>query len=131
MGEGVASMVGEVRVVGNSFSDYVHGGNLSMPNNTPREYTPEEVRDMLIKRIHTIVDYWANDSRTPGTKEKIEGAAFTILSLLDGCHLELPGFTVSPNPHPEDKQYHIERGENWFPENVSLGVLHEFFHNRG
>ena len=95
---------------------------------TPREYTAEETRDMLIKKIHALVNYWDKETRVTDTREKLSGLAFSILSTLDGGQMGLPGFVVSPNPHPTDKQYHQDQGENWFPDGVDLGVLHEFYH---
>jgi hypothetical protein len=102
-----------------------------MSDNTPREYTAEETRDMLLAHIHRMVDYWHKESRVTDTREKLSGLAFSILVALDGDAASLPGFVVSPAPHPTDKDYHREQGENWFPTGVDLGVLHEFFHNHG
>ena len=79
----------------------------------PREYTADEVREMLLSHIHGLCGYW----RTCKTdQDRLEALAFSILVALDGGSLALPVFAVIPMPHEDDKLYHIENGENWVPE---------------
>lgn len=99
-----------------------------------REYTEEEVRASFLEAVRDIVQYWENESRT-APSEKPSGVAFSILVLLDGGHGFMPGFVVAPSPHPDDKEYNREHGENWFPENHEsntkcdiAGALHELYH---
>lgn len=40
--------------------------------------------------------------------------------------VNLPQFKVIPNPHSTDKDYHIDHGENYYPDDVG-GVLHELY----
>jgi hypothetical protein len=94
------------------------------------EYTPEEVRERFIESVRSIVDYWEHVPNPYGTRES--GVAFSILSMLDGCNGGLPGFVVAPAPHPDDKQYYIDHGENYYPEAPEVkcdiaGGLHEHF----
>lgn len=104
-----------------------------MPTNSneePREYTSKEVTEQFMQHIATMIDYW---DRTPGhsSREKLEGLAHSILCALDGCSAHLPGFLVVPYPHPDDKEYHIENEENWFPENHEAevnGALEPYLH---
>ena len=50
---------------------------------------------------------------------------FSMLVLLDGG-TELPGFSVTPDPHESDKEYNQEKGRNWFPDDAEIaGCLHE------
>ena len=86
---------------------------------------------MLLKKIHSLVDYWHKETRVTDTREKLSGLAFSILSTLDGGGDGLPGFTVTSTPHSSDKDYAKEQGENWFPEGVDLGCFHEHFHQAG
>lgn len=81
----------------------------------PRQYTTEEVRDMFLKQVRDLVDYWETESRFKTSREKLEGLAFSIMSTIDGCSLTVPGFVLAPSPHPDDAAYHREQGENWFP----------------
>lgn len=55
----------------------------------------------------------------------MEGLVHSILVILDGNDgSSLPGFVVSPYPHPDDQAFHLEEGENWYPPFVDCGTLH-------
>lgn len=96
-----------------------------------REYTPDEVREKVIDHVRDCVRYW--ETLPDKTQhERLDGLAFSILVMLDGGVLGLPGFQVMACPHPDDKAYHQENGENWFadvPENKHdiAGCLHEIY----
>jgi hypothetical protein len=95
----------------------------------PRAYTTDEVRRMFVQNIKNRVNYWA-DSKGNTEKEKLSGLAFSILVMLDGGS-DLPQFHVVAAPHPDDKNYDIENGDNYF-ENVEdgegiEGCLHDLF----
>lgn len=115
----------------------------------PREKTPEEVRTQLYRAMDDVVRYWAQQPLTEDDFQRypegtdpaiVRGHAmlFTAFSTLDGSSVGLPRFIVAPNPHPEDKAYCEENGEDWFPENHLLegyikadlgGSLHEHWHS--
>lgn len=99
-----------------------------------REKTTEEVREEFLDHVRYLVSYWDRIEKET-TKEKLSGLAFSILSALDGCSAGLPSFIVAPCPHPEDKQYHIDNDEDYYPENHDVdvkcdiaGCLHELFY---
>lgn len=95
----------------------------------PRAYTPEEVRDTLLNSIRETAKYWAEQpNKTP--LEIANGVAFSILATLDGCQVGCPGFSLKVAVHEDDKQYHKDRGENWYKNGQSLGCffLHDHFH---
>jgi len=103
-----------------------------------KEYTKEEVREQFLDHIRMMVDYWDSIPKET-TKEKLSGLAFSILTALDGCSADLPSFIVAPLSSPEDKQYHIDEDENYYPENHEIegkikcdiaGGLHEFFYKK-
>lgn len=106
---------------------------------TPREYTKEEVTERFLNHIRTMVNYW---DRQPdkSSEEKLEGLAFSILVMLDGCSLGFPGFIVAPLPCEEDKDFCInEEKINYFPQNHEIedkincdiaGGLHNLFYNK-
>lgn len=96
-----------------------------------RPYTEAECRSMLLDHVRTLVLYWSgeigNVPHEKSVKDRLDGLAFSLLVMLDGG-TELPGFKVIPDPHPDDRQYHIDEGENWWPDDVDLaGGLHEVF----
>ncbi len=87
----------------------------------PRELTTEEVRNQFLSHVRFMIDYWERETRATTSKQKLEGLAHSILVTLDGGS-GLPAFIVAPNPHPDDQQFRIEEGEDWFPENHTLKV---------
>jgi hypothetical protein len=95
----------------------------------PRAHTTEEVRTKFLDHVTMMVRYWET-VQTGGdktTRERLEGLAFSMLVMLDGASSGLPKFIVQPDPHPSDRQYHIDQGENYFPEDDCdiAGGLHE------
>lgn len=103
-----------------------------------RELTEEEVRAALLDNIWGIIGYWEKVDGKDGPKtvrDRISGAVFSVLVTLDGGSMGLPKFIVAPDPHPDDREYHQDQGEDWFPENHDSDVvcdlsggLHELFH---
>lgn len=87
-----------------------------MSQPSPREFTPEEMRDQLIDAIWSSIDYWDAEDRQPTARGKLSGLAFSILCLLDGvgCQLEF-GCDLVPGVHPGDKVEFISEGKNYYP----------------
>lgn len=81
----------------------------------PREYTKEECQEMFLRHIWETVEYW-DTVNVLTTRERLEGLAHSFLASLDGCSGGCPGYSVIPMPHFSDKEYHKERGENWYPD---------------
>lgn len=73
-----------------------------------------------------VAKYWGEHG---DTKEKAaDGAVFSMLSLLDGCKMELPSMDVVLRPHPEDKPYRISEGEDYYIDGQVINaeaMLHE------
>lgn len=94
-----------------------------------RVKTEGEVREEFLDQIRSDIHYWNNQNERD-CKGKLEGLAFSMLLTLDGS-TSIPGFQVIPNPHPDDKQYHIDNDEDWYPDDVDIaGGLHEYFHKK-
>ena len=101
-------------------------------NSKPREYTDEEVREKLIKHLWSVLDYWLYETRTPDLRGKMEGLMFTILSTLDGSSMAVPGFSIIPSVHEDDKEHHKKFGENWYNDERDIGgYLHELLNKYG
>ena len=101
-----------------------------------KQYTKEEVMGMFMDKVWSMVDYWNELEDKKTTRERISGTVFSLLAMLDGAG-EIPSFIVAPSPHPEDKQFHIDENESYFPENHLLetklkcdlgGSLHDTFY---
>ncbi len=90
-----------------------------------RAYTQAEIQTMFLENAKEIVRFW---SKVEGksTKEKISGAIFGVFTVLDGESAEMPGFSVIPHPHKDDKAWYQGMGVNWYPDDVDIaGDLHE------
>lgn len=83
----------------------------------PREYTEEEVREKFLKTIWGYIGYWERENRALTSKDKMEGLAHSILSMLDGSNIDLPAWILAPLPHKSDKLFHVVNEENYFPYN--------------
>ena len=93
-----------------------------------RPYTKKEVREKFLKQIRCIVDYWASQD-DHSVKDCCDGVAFSILNIFDGTSGGLPAFDIIPSPHPDDKAFSQEEGENWFEPIVINDdcMLHELY----
>jgi hypothetical protein len=95
----------------------------------PRRYTEEEVRTMFLNTCWSYIDFWDQESTATTCRKKLEGVVFSILAMIDGSNGNFPGMVMTPNPHPDDKSYKRDRGENWFPDKGDIaGSLHEHFY---
>jgi hypothetical protein len=73
--------------------------------NRPRQLSTEEVRDHFLKSVWHTIHCW---QRLEGSNnERIEGAVFSVLAMLDGSAIDLPGFVVAPE--------HIETSRSSVP----------------
>lgn len=96
----------------------------------PRAYTKEEVREDFLYTIRSLPKYWANVDNGYTTEEKIEGAFHSFLSLLDGCS-SFPCFDIVLRPHPDDKDFHIGEGSNYYEDGMAINddcLLHKLFY---
>jgi hypothetical protein len=96
-----------------------------------RAYTKEESRKIVLDHIRALVRYWDSLPDKP-SKEKLEGLAFSILTMIDGDSM-LPSMDIVLRPNPADQAFHKGHGENWFKDCLILNddcALHEFFHER-
>lgn len=87
----------------------------------PRQKTEEEVRKEFLAHVRHLVEYWHDvDDRDP--KDKLNGLAFSIMSAIDGCSVDLPAFILAPFPHKDDKKYNVGKKKNYYPENNKSNV---------
>lgn len=111
---------------------------------TPHELNYAEIQENFLDRLAEMVRYWHDlpeerfaEATVDPAYYRMSGLVFSILATLDGAAMALPGFIVAPSPHPDDKQFHIDNGENYFPDNSEAephirgdiaGGLHEHWH---
>lgn len=72
------------------------------------------MREIFLDECIGIADYWLNIADCKTDKEKVEGAIFSIMNIFDGTS---GGFQCAVDlvlrPHPDDKKFHVDEGENW------------------
>lgn len=86
-----------------------------------RPYTQEEVQYLFLEQVQKAVQFWKGSTVSEGTK--LEGVALSILGILDGTSVHLPGFIVAPNPLPCDTEYYRDLCTKWYPENHAVEYL--------
>lgn len=92
----------------------------------PRPYTEAEAVQLYLERFRRIAKYWAEVPNQTDL-ERCQGAVFSILTLIDGATI-VPGLILTPNPHPDDKEYFEAEGQNWFEPGMKLNPgWHEMF----
>lgn len=99
------------------------------------ELTDKECRKRFLKTVWCYIDSWDKSSTATTSRKKLEGLAFSLLALLDGCDDDLPAFIVAPIGDHTDPEYHKKRGESWWPTNSDIqaqadmgGFLHDDFY---
>jgi hypothetical protein len=91
----------------------------------PRAWTEEEIREKFFKQIKLILSEWRSYPNKTEL-ERINGIIFSIMAMLDGSSIDIPAFKVIPMPHEDDKEYHVKKGENYYPDDVDIaGSLHD------
>jgi hypothetical protein len=102
----------------------------------PEQYTEDQVREKFIENVWMLIDWWDKETRVENPRGKLEGLAHSFLVMLDGGG-SLPKFIVSPDPHPDDKEFHKKEGESWYPQNHKAsiscdisGCLHEMLYRK-
>lgn len=78
-----------------------------------RAYTVDEVRQNILSHVRAMVKYWATQPLGKNTTERLDGLAFSLLVMIDGCS-ELPAMDLVMRPHPDNERFKREEGENWY-----------------
>ena len=97
-----------------------------------RAYTKEEVKDEMLDYFKALARYWSSQGNITDL-EKCEGVAFSILVALDGCSMSLPSIDLVLRPNPEDKDFLIGEGENWYENGMAINnncTLHDEFYKK-
>jgi len=81
---------------------------------SPRAYTSDEMRDIFIAAVRDAAAYWASlpetdkaTGREMSIRNRCDGVAFSILSLMDGSTLNMPPVDLVFRPHEDDKDYRL------------------------
>ena len=85
-----------------------------------RAKTAEEARKDLFESIRVLVGYWSRQD-VPELK-KLEGVAFSILNIIDGTSGDLPSLTLTLSTHPDDRQYAIDNGDDYYEDGMMINA---------
>jgi len=95
----------------------------------PRPYTTEEAVNNLMEGVVHNVRYWQTQPNCGTMEDRVEGVAFSILSMLDGSQIDIPPFSLMPDVDEDYVDDCIENGDNYYnPDTVISTMLHERFH---
>lgn len=92
--------------------------------------TSEELQQRLLYHFRSLAKYWAKQ-HPDSAEDACNGMAFSVLTFLDGCTGDMPSVELIARPHPDDKQYHIDNGEDWIEDGTVIntgGYLHELYY---
>lgn len=81
---------------------------------------------MFIEEALGVAAYWGKEAKTP--EDAADGAVFSLLSLIDGCKMDMPLMDIVLRPHPDDKAYCIDNDEDYFIDGMCINdevMLHE------
>jgi hypothetical protein len=96
-----------------------------------RRKTADEVRDEFLSCVRAVASYWATLPGEHTPQDRCDGVAMGILSLIDGV-ASLPAMTLTVDPADGDKEYDIERGQDWYEPGTAFNTdcyLHDlYFH---
>ena len=97
-----------------------------------KELNRNEAQKEFLRHVRVMIDYWENNIQDMPSQKKLEGLAFSILTALDGCALDLPGYAVIPICSKKDIKSYIAEGQDYYEEFTNekgccdiAGDLHE------
>lgn len=90
--------------------------------NAPRAYTSGEVTEQLMETIAHNIHYWQTQPNCGTMEDRVSGVVHSLFAILDGRTLPLPAFDLVPAPCDGDKEYHVEKGENYYDPEASIST---------
>lgn len=94
---------------------------MSTASNDAHEYTKEEIRTQFIQEVGVRTNYWIDKHKDntmlthKDLKESVEGAVFSVLTLIDSGDGILPHFALVPMGHPDEVKEAKAHGLDWYP----------------
>jgi len=98
----------------------------------PKAKTPEEIRGDFLDTCRGLADYWASDAIQGSytCHERLSGLLHSILCIFDGVSMGMPAFDIVASPHPDDKEYFRDEGEDWIEPGTVINdcMLHDLLY---
>ena len=85
-----------------------------------RPLTKEEMRTRFLDTLRVYAESVKNNDMEPD--DKVDAIIFSILAIFDGVAgaPEYPAVDLVLRPHPDDKQYDIEEGEDYIVDGMTI-----------
>ncbi len=101
-----------------------------------KQITEKEAREMLLEAVRALAEHWAGvtDPYYADMRMRLDGFTHSLLCMFDGVSGTMPcAIDLVLRPHPDDKQYNIDRGEDWIEDGMCINDchLHEMFKRLG
>jgi hypothetical protein len=96
-----------------------------------KEITKELARELFLTLVRGAAATWAGYD-LPDELERCNGVVFNVLNVIDGNTGAFPALDLVVRPHPDDKAFHIEEGQNYYPDGLAVNddcALHELYPN--
>lgn len=99
----------------------------------PRARTAAELRDEFLDCCRAAADYWAGPAvSSQSCEDRVRGLLHSVLCVIDGVSGGMHAFDLVAAPHPDDKAYYQENGENWSEPGTVINksdYLHELLYH--
>lgn len=95
----------------------------------PKPKTKEEIQKEIVEHFDGVARYWSGLENMSNI-ERCRGVVFSILVAFDGMSMGLPAMDIVMRPHPEDREYCIEEGVDWYPQQLTVNddvMLHDLY----
>lgn len=91
--------------------------------------TAKEVRQEFLEHLRLVQREWST-LPDKSVEDRLDGLAFSFLSLLDGACVDFPAVDLVLRPHPDDESYFKEQGDDWYVDGQIINdcYLHEIWH---
>lgn len=99
-----------------------------------RAYTVEEMRERFMDILRFTARYWADVKE--GDRDaysRIMGFAHSMLCIFDGVSEGMPAIDLILRPHPDDKRFNIDEGDNWIEDGMVINEschLHDLLYQK-
>lgn len=87
-------------------------------------YTTQEVKEKFLNQVKLIANTWLS-YENKSKEEAVNGAIFSVLALIDGCSVDLPGFILAPITSRENQIDAKENGMKYYMLNDQESVFND------
>lgn len=125
--DGIKNLLPFFAVAGTFVRLEIDRGGAELPEE--RKLSVDEVRDRFLNQVEGMTKWWEkadvsntlqNGKASSELQARLEGLAFSIMSILDGSTVAVPAMIVAPLGCAEDRDYYRQEGEPLWPDNYEI-----------